>query len=300
MTATEPVGVEPLQALDGFAAYAVTTRSGPHVTMQAGVVQSGRFITTTSRDSLKAKCVRTHRVAAATIEHDDGSTEVVAGPTVSVDLRRPESMLTDPAGALIAGPATLRLAGDQLEQLLGYVEAAGKVPSGWLPHNRVLLVTRIDRSLRVEGFDLLDGSGDWTPELPAPAELRRTEGLQPASLPEVPEDVRHLVHADAPARLGIATPEGPVVLPARWQGDDRFVLSAAALAQVRAELPGAGCATFDDSASRRPDEKRGVMLRGYLDLVEVEGSRATVALRTERITAWDGFSASTSDVDHRS
>jgi hypothetical protein len=295
VTATEAGAAEPVQAQDGFAAYAVTTRSGPHVTMQAGVVQSGRFITTTSRDSLKAKCVRTHRVAAATIEGADGSTEVVAGPTVSVDLRRPEGMLTDPAGALIAGPAALRLAGDQLEQLLGYVEAAGRVPSGWLPHNRVLLVTRIDRSLRIEGFDLLDGSGDWTPELPAPSELRITERAA-GTLPEVPEDVRHLLDRDAPARLGIATPEGPVVLPARWQGADRFDVSAAALAQVRADLPGSGCATFDDSASRRPDRKRGVMLRGHLDLVEVDGGRATVALRTARITAWDGFSASTTDV----
>jgi hypothetical protein len=295
VTATEAGAAEPVQAQDGFAAYAVTTRSGPHVTMQAGVVQSGRFITTTSRDSLKAKCVRTHRVAAATIEGADGSTEVVAGPTVSVDLRRPEGMLTDPAGALIAGPAALRLAGDQLEQLLGYVEAAGRVPSGWLPHNRVLLVTRIDRSLRIEGFDLLDGSGDWTPELPAPSELRITERAA-GTLPEVPEDVRHLLDRDAPARLGIATPEGPVVLPARWQGADRFDVSAAALAQVRADLPGSGCATLDDSASRRPDRKRGVMLRGHLDLVEVDGGRATVALRTARITAWDGFSASTTDV----
>lgn len=91
-----------------------------------------------------------------------------------------------------------------------------------------------------------------------------------------------------------------MVLPARWQGDDRFDLSVAALAQVQAELPGTGCATFDDSTSRRPDEKRGVMLRGHLDLVDVDGPRATVAIRTERITAWDGFSASTSDVDHRS
>ena len=230
------------------------------------------------------------------MEHDDGSTEVVAGPTVSVDLRRPEAMLTDPAGALIAGPAALRLAGDQLEQLLGYVEAAGKVPSGWLPHNRVMLVTRIDRSLRLEGFDLLDGSGDWTPELPAPADLRRTDDRRPGSLPAVPDEVAHLIDADASARLGVATPDGPVVLPARWQGQDRFDVSAAALAQVRAELPGPGCATFDDSASRRPDEKRGVMLRGHLDLVDVDGSRATVAIRTERITSWDGFAASTADV----
>lgn len=296
MTATERLDVEPRQSLDGFAAYAVTTRSGPHVTMQAGVVQSGRFITTTSRDSLKAKCVRAHQVAAATVERTDGSTEVVAGPTAAVDLRHPEGMLTDPAGALVAGPAALRLAGDQLEQLLGYVEVAGKVPSAWLPHNRVMLVTRIDRSLRVEGFDLLDGTGDWTPELPAPVELRRTEGRTPGSLPDLPADIAHLLHAEAPARVGIATPEGPVVLPAHWQGEDRFDLSAAALAQVRAELPGAGCATFDDSTSRRPDEKRGVMLRGYLDLVDVDASRATVAIRTGRVTAWDGFSAATTDV----
>ncbi len=297
MTATaRRADVEPVQAQDGFAAYGVTTRSGPHVTMQAGVVQSGRFVTTTSRDSLKARSVRTHRVAAATVEHDDGSTEVVAGPTVSVDLRHPEAMLADPAGALIAGPAALRLAGDQLEQLLGYVEAAGSVPNGWLPHNRVMLVTRIDRSLRVEGFDLLDGTGEWTPELPAPAPLHRTDDRRDGTLPSVPDDVASLVRTDAPARLGIATPDGPVVLPARWQGQDRFDVSADALAQVRAQLPGAGCATFDDSASRRPDEKRGVMLRGHLDLVDVDGARATVAIRAERVTSWDGFAASTSDV----
>jgi hypothetical protein len=297
VTAVEHLITEPVRAGDGFAAYAVTTRSGPHVTMQAGVVQGGRFVTTTSRDSLKARCVRAHRTAAATIELDDGSTQVVAGPTVAVDLRHPEGMLTDPAGALIAGPAAVRLAGDQLDQLLGYVEAAGTVPSGWLPHNRVMLVTRIDRSLQVEGFDLLDGSGDWTPELPPPGDLHRTDDRAAAPLPPVPEDVEHLVRPDAPARLGIATPSGPVVLPARWLDDDRFAVSAAALAQVRAELPGPGCATFDDSASRRPDEKRGLMLRGHLDLVDVDGPRATVAIRTERITAWDGFSASTSEVE---
>src|SRR3546814_18490965 len=118
-----------------------------------------------------------------------------------------------------------------------------------------------------------------------------------SDLPPLPGEVEHLIRPDAPARLGIATPSGPVVLPARWLDDDRFAVSAAALAQVRAELPGPGCATFDDSASRRPDEKRGLMLRGHLDLVDVDGPRATVAIRTERIPSWAGFSASTSDVE---
>lgn len=285
----------PLPAGDGFAAYAVTTRSGPHVTMQAGVVRAGRFITTTSRASLKARSVRTHRTAAAAIEHDDGTTELVSGPSVSVDLRHPEGILTDPAGAVVAGPAALRLAGDQVEQLIGYVEAADTIPSGWLPHQRVMLVTRIDRTLTLEGFDVLDGTGDWTPELPPPVELLRTTDRPPEALASVPAAVAHLLRDDAPARLGVATGDGPVAIPARWRGDDRFDVSAAALAHLSALLPGRGCITFDDSESRRPDEKRGLMLRGHVDLVEVDGVRATVAVRTERITAWDGFSATTTE-----
>jgi len=283
----------PPRATDGFAAYGVATRSGPHVTMQAGTVQSGRFVTTTSRDSLKARCVRRRGVACAVLEHGDGTTEVIAGATVSVDLRNPIDMLSDPAGALVAGPAALRLAGDQLEQLLGYVEAAGRVPAGWLPHNRVLLVTRIDRSLTLRGWDVVGGTGAWRDE--ADAGLLVADEQPPGALPELPDDVASLPGADAPARIGLATAHGPVVLPARWRGDDRFDVAAAALARLGAELPGAACATFDDSADRRPDRKRGVMLRGTAALVGLDRTCATVAVRTERITAWDGFSARTTD-----
>lgn len=297
MTPAEPAPVRedgpPTQATDGFAAYAVQTRTGPHVTVQAGVVQGGRFTTSTSRDSLKARCVRSRRVASVVVEHDDGTTEVLAGASTSVDLRDPVAMLTDPAGALIAGPAALRLAGDQMEQLLGYVEAAGKVPAGWLPHNRVLLVTRIDRSLRLEGFAVLGATGDWADH--TATELLVAVEQEVGQLPALPDDVASLVRTDAPARVGFTTPSGPVVLPARWRGDDRFDVSAEALGRVGAELPGRACATFDDSADRRPDRKRGVMLRGSAALVHLDHDRATVAVRTERITAWDGFSARTVD-----
>jgi len=284
----------PVRATDGFAAYAVTTRSGPHVTVQAGVVQAGRFVTTTSRSSLKAKAVRRHGSAGAVIEHAD-ATEVIAGATVAVDLRHPEHLLLDPAGALLAGPAALRLAGDQLEQLLGYVEAAGSVPSGWLPHNRVLLVTRIDRRLRLRGFELIDGEGDWAGDPARPDDILVATDGPAGALPELPDEVAYLVRHDAPARLGLATASGPVVLPVRWAGDDRFDISSAALARLGADLPGRGCVTFDDSADRRPDRKRGVMLRGEVHLTEVDGHRATVALASERITAWDGFAAHTTD-----
>lgn len=296
MDATAPtaVGSGPLPATDGFAAYAVTTRSGPHVTVQAGVVQSGRFITTTSRSSLKAKAVRRHGSAAVVLEHRD-TTEVLAGATVSVDLRHPEGILLDPSGALIAGPAALRLAGGQLEQLLGYVEAAGSVPSGWLPHNRVLLVTRIDRSLRLRGFALVDAAGDWAGHPGRPDHVLVAAEREPGALPPLPDEVAPLVHEGAPARTGVATASGPAALPARWRGEDRFDVSAAALARLGAELPGRGCVTFDDSGDRRPDRKRGVMLRGAVHLTDVDRDRATVAVRTDRITTWDGFSARTVD-----
>lgn len=297
--AADPVALDdpapPQQAVDGFAAYAVTTRSGPHVTMQAGVVQSGRFITTTSRRSLKARCVRRRGTAAAAVEHGDGTTEVLAGATVSVDVRRPQDLLTDPAAALVAGPAALRLAADQLDQLLGYVEAAGRVPADWLPHNRVLLVTRIDRSLTVAGFDLVSATGSWSDDDGTADDLLVAVDQAPGRLPDLPDAVATLPAEDAPARLGLATALGEIVLPARWLGDDRFDVSAGALARIAPELPGPGCATFDDSADRRPDRKRGVMLRGTLTLVGLHRTAATVAVRTDRITSWDGFSARTTD-----
>jgi hypothetical protein len=287
----------PIQATDGFAAYAVTTRSGPHVTMQAGVVHAGRFITTTSRDSLKARSVRTHRLAAATIDHDDGTAEIVSGTSVAVDLRHPEGMLTDPTAALVAGPAALRLAGDQLDQLLGYVEAAGRVPCGWLPHRRIMLATRIEHSLRLDGFEVVDGAGDWSRDRPAAIDVLLPTDQAAGDLPALPHEVAHLLRVDAPARIGLASAAGPVALPARWRGADRFDVSAAALAQLQPSLPGPGCATFDDSSSRRPDEKHGVMLRGDVALVDVDGPTATLALLAHRITAWDGFSTRTVDAD---
>ena len=50
---------------------------------------------------------------------------------------------------------------------------------------------------------------------------------------------------------------------------------------------------FDDSASRRPDEKLGVMFRGSATLEDTDGAAATVLLHSERITTWNGFEAGT-------
>lgn len=274
-----------------FAAYAVLSRSGPHVTMQAGVIHADRFWTTTSAASLKARSVGSHRVSSILVSDDRGD-RVLAGRTNRLRPFKPFDVLSDPLAPLRSTSAVVRLGLDQVEQLVGYFEAAGTVPTDWLPHRRVLLVTRIDRELRLDGFRLVGVEGSW--------ERRVGDALEPdpgpvGDLPhgELPDAHTDVVRLDGRARLGVDTPEGPVVLPATWQGRNRFLVSASALRAVAADLPGRVAVAFDDSVSRRPDEKLGVMFRGTASLGDIDGSVATVHLHSERITTWNGFEADT-------
>lgn len=292
MSTGAPDDAPPL-AGDGFSPYVVQSRWGPHVTIQAGVLGSGRFWTTTNRRSLKARSVRTHGVAAALIEGDDGTVAVLGGSTVAFDAARPLGASDDPCALLGIAPAVARMLGEQAQHLLGYVEAGASVPRDWLPHNRVVLATRVERQIRLDGYDVVEGEGSWEPRLAHPPNRLRPMPADPRTLPTIPGPAEHLVRPDRPVRLGLSTPDGPIVLPARWQGDDRFDVSATALACAAAELPGQAAVTFDDSVSRRPDEKVGVLLRGDATLVDLDHHRATVALHAQRVTTWDGFAADT-------
>lgn len=282
-----------------FASYAVETRTGPHVTIQAGVVHAGRFWTTTSRDSLKARSVRAHSFSAALLDQDGADGRVIAGKTISLDLSRPLDSLGDPLSTLFATGAVLRLGVDQVRQVVGYLESAGQIPSGWLPHRRVLLVTDIDRSLLIEDGRVVRRDGRWDNDTTPPV-LDETHENAPLPLHLVPDPLRDKIAADLPVRLGVATADGPVVLPAAWGPDDTVAVSAEALAMVRGELPGPACITVDDSSSRRPERKLGAMFRGAASIVTIDDAVAHVALRTERVTTWNGFEANTVAVEHSS
>ena len=275
-----------------FAAYTVRSRSGPHVTMQAGVVHADRFWTTTSGGSLKARSISTHRTASVVVE-TDGKARVLAGRTSALRPFRPLDALKDPFAPLRSPGAVLRLGLGQVEQLIGYFEAGTAVPPDWLPHRRVLLVTRVDRSLTLEGLDVVERTGGWRRRGEQPG--LEVEPCRPQDLPQdaQPPSHRDVVRLDARAHLGFETDDGPVSLPAAWRGENRFEVSAPALEAIGADLPGRAAAVFDDSVSRRPDEKLGAMFRGRVTLADVDGSRATVLVETERITMWDGFEAST-------
>jgi hypothetical protein len=289
MTATVE-HIEP-QVTTRFAAYAVRSRSGPHVTMQAGVVHADRFWTTTSGGSLKARSVEAHRTSSVVVEHE-GTARVISGRTSALRPFRPLDALKDPFAPLRSPGAVLRLGLGQVEQLIGYFEAGTAVPQDWLPHRRVLLVTRVDRSLTLDGHDLTEATGSWRrhDELDLEVEPCRPEDLPHDTLPPTHRDV---VRLDARAHVGFETDDGPVALPATWRGENRFEVSAPALRTIGADLPGRAVAVFDDSVSRRPDEKLGAMFRGHATLFDVDGPRATVLVQAERVTMWDGFEATT-------
>lgn len=278
-----------------FQPYAVPSRTGPHVTMQAGIVQAGRFWTTTAATSLKARSVRAHGDACAMVADAD-ERRIVAGRTVALRPFRPWRALEDPVAGSLWALAVLRMGRSNIDQILGYLEAAGSIPTEWSPTRRVLLVTRIDRSITLRGDEVVDSHGVWRRDeisSSGSAATSRPSGSLPVE--RLPDTHRPVVAIDGRVHLGVATPTGPVALPARWCGDDRFSISAAALDAVDADPSGRASAVFDHSASRRPDEKLGVMFRGQLFLDHVEGGKAVVGLDTERITTWDGFSAETVD-----
>lgn len=273
-----------------FSAYAVTSRSGPHVTMQAGVSHAGRFWTTTSCSSLKARSVNTHGVSSAVIDEGARRT-VVSGRTTALRPFRPDDVLADPTAPLRAAGAVLRLGVDQITQLVGYLEAAGQIPADWFPHRRVLLVTRLDRSMTLDGFDVVETDGDWAGTDDELVPTGSTHRDLPHDL--LPARHRNVVNLDGRVHVGVSSPDGPIALPARWLGQNRFHVSAPALARVGAVLPGDAVAVFDASERRRPDEKLGAMFRGRGSLVAVDGTRAIVTVDTAKVTTWDGFEADT-------
>ena len=279
-----------------FDAYAVTTRHGPHVTMQAGVVQNGRYWTTATRHSVKSRSVGRNRHASATV-NEDGLWRVVAGEASVLDGLHPTSLAREPVASALAGGAVLRLGLDRLDQLLGYAEVGTAVPLSFLPTGRVLLVTDIEDELVLDGDDAVSASGRWASG--QPARLLPTGAPEPhdrpdAALADVPDEIVALAAEPGPAWLGVATHGGPIALPAEWEpATGRLQLGRSALEMVGAELPGSVCVTVDNSGSRRPDEKLGVMLRGAGTLVDMDGTAASVAIAVQRVTYWCGFASAT-------
>jgi hypothetical protein len=254
--------------------------------MQAGLTHAGRYWTTTSRRSAKAKAIRRAGWAAATLA-DSPRWRVVAGPASVLDAVHPSTVVADPVTTLLAGGAMFRLGIGLLDQLVGYAEAGTAVPFDFLPTNRVVLVHRATSELVVSE----DGIEDSL-MLPtgSPARRWRPEPV----LVGIPAEIFDLATQDGPAWLGIGTDIGPVAVPGAWDGETgRIRVRREVLALLAADLPGRIAVTRDHSDSKRPDEKLGVMLRGDGIIADADGTHASVAITVDRVTHWCGFVSGT-------
>jgi hypothetical protein len=281
---------------EAFDAYAVTTSNGPHVTLQAGVVHLGRYWTTTTRGSAKVAAIRHLGRAATTI--GTGPWRVLGGRASVLDPARPWTFAAHPLASALLGGAVVRLGLGRLDQLLGYAEAGTAVPASFLPTGRVALVTRVSDELTLDGDEVTDAKGRWARQraLIEPGSTRPPRWNAQRAMSGIPDEVAELTERVRCGWLGVPTGVGSVALPAEWEPNTgRLRVSRDALAAVGAELPGPVCLTMDESTSRRPDEKLGVMLRGTGSVVDVDAVAASVALDVDRITYWDGFVATTKE-----
>ena len=281
-----------------FHAYAVRSRWGPHVTLQAGVVHLGRHWTTTTRRSVKSVAVNRWAYASATVDDGDGRYRILAGPAHLLDGLRPWSLVGDPLDTVLAGGAVARLAGTNLEQIVGYAEAGRAVPSTFLPWGRVVLVTAVRDELTVDDGAVTGATTRWTGRRPASAlRAERRRGAPAGWSPPVtdrpiPAAALDLASEARACLVGVETSGGPVAIPARWDpATGQVALPAAVVAAVGPRLPGPACVTFDESSDRRPDRKIGLMLRGGVTVAAVNDVAVHLGVATDRITHWSGFAS---------
>jgi hypothetical protein len=236
---------------------AVETAAGPHVTPQAFAVALGRVWLVAPRDSLKVRALR--RRPAVGVLFIDGDESVSVTGTAEIvspfDARRVASMA--PALSCASSDYATRNA----PLMAGFAADMFKM-SAPLPLDRVVIAVTPERTERLSEsaarVDVEIGT------LPAGSALDPLDDLVTAA-------------------LAVSTPDGPIVLPARWDGSRRVASVAAASLE-----PAAACLSLDRSKGVRPSRFRGALLRGHL-----AHQSDHLLLRVERTTLWNGFSAST-------
>lgn len=275
-----------------FQPFAVETKDGPHVTMQAGALHAGRYWTSSSRSSRKVREMRKRRYSAVVLT-DGATVTIAAGNATVLDPLHPLNAAEDPLAVPAVGPALVRLGLAYPDQVAGYVRSFGRVPSDWWPVSRVLLVVQPTSSVEVVGGAVTSCHGAFD----RPPRRLRASRWKPDARPqlsELPGPVALLAVTGGPCAIGLMTGEGVVAMPGSWSFDDGVVtVGRDLLAQVAPRLPGLCCVTLDRSDDQHPDRKSGVMLRGHCALVARDADVATLAVRVERTTYWDGFETST-------
>lgn len=275
--------------MSSFQAFAVRGKSGPVVTLQAGVDFGGYYWTTTSRRAAKVAALRRDS-SASVLSRKDDSWRLRAGPAVVIDVsRKPEGVRELPVFAL-AGSALALIAVRYPEQLLGYVADAVSTPKAWRLHHRVLIAVRHENEL-VWSDD--GGISDQTDRFRHEHAVQRKAHSTKQRPTAGHERDASLLDFDGNCWLGLETDAGPIVLPGGWTAHSSTVgVQATVLDAVNASLPGRACVTIDDSDSPRPSDKSGIIAHGDASLSRIRAGMASIVVDVDSTTTWNGFRSS--------
>ena len=289
MTARLPKAANEILERGTLCYLAAPSRLGPHVTPVVFVLHGGRVWLTTSRSAVKSRAWRRDPRAGGLIA--DGRRAVAfRGRVTLYDAFDP---LTWPAIAFRApsvGLAWTRFSMKNARFFAGYARDAYRVPFAWTPPGRVLASVDLDAGavLDLDGESVVERWGIEMRQVPSRRTFRERRG---GSRPErsAPEGVRSVLGPRGGGVVGLASDDGPIVLPAAWARSDGTFYAAvtepvAALANARAEARGA--LVVDHASTWRASKMRGLLFRGDLEVFApdgVERGREALAARLGKV-----------------
>jgi hypothetical protein len=248
---------------------AVVTKNGPHVTPELYALARDTIWFAVASTTLKLRVLPDNPRVGALVRVG-GRSVLLSGDARSYDVRSPADLARAVGDADVAramGGYLLRNAGD----LAAFARDAvvGRLGRK-LPPRRVLVRLRPSRAALLDGTFVASSIGDWRGHLP--------------------EEREHNLRGDRDAVVGWLAPDGPVALPARWDGERAHVpAAAAALAALPAEAP--ACVVLDDYNRPGPAAKSGTLYRGTGRL----GLDGTATIDAATVTSWDGVATATHD-----
>jgi hypothetical protein len=235
---------------------AVSTARGPHVTPQAFTWWAGRFWIVTFRDAFKERVMRRRPRVSLLLGDDERFFNVDAEAKV-LDPLSPIGLFDALPEVMLAPSAAASWSIRNARNVVGYIRDAldGDLPALISPQQRILVALR---------------------------PLGVTEVARPEPKPE---------ETAVPARVGIDTPLGPLVVPGLWEAAEQ----RASIAPLELPSDVRVAIEVDGPFHDRPSRNRGSLLRGTAVTSRSE-DRVVLNVSPEVKTRWSGARTATHSV----
>jgi hypothetical protein len=271
-----------------FAHVAVSSTSGPHVTLAAYVVSSGQLWFAASRNTVKVRSIRRSPTVSVLVCSADrsllltGRAQVMSGWGVE-DIAH---LLGNAVDAGVAAAAFALRHGDMLAR-----STRDFVGDRNLPLDRVLVGLNPTRGMIIDGDLVTRRWGRWHSSSRPPRS--RKASASALVLDGVPRRAARPLIDHRACAVGWECPWGPLVMPGRARGGGSEV-------EVPAEVmltagPGGRCnmCVTLDRGSNRAGNFSGIIVRGEGTVTKRIGSNLRIALASDRVNWWSGFKTGT-------